>query len=153
MKTESSTKKGKAIEHYLISELLKHDFDVYCPVVDEGIDFIVRDREGGYVDIQVKSRKDKGDFFIKPFKVNENFFIVCHNLTTGDFFMVPSSSFYYNSEEVIKHGIKNRRLSHSYLEKCSYYKGEEGLRLLKRALENPHNKVGASNGRKLLNQA
>ena len=40
-------KKGKAIEHHIISELLKNDFDVFVPVVDTGTDLIIKDREEG----------------------------------------------------------------------------------------------------------
>ena len=60
METTNFTKKGKAIEHFIISELLKNDFDVYTPVVDDGTDFIIKNRQGGFVEIQVKSRNIQG---------------------------------------------------------------------------------------------
>ena len=47
MKTKDNMKKGKAIEHHIISELLKNDFDVFVPVVDTGTDLIIKDREEG----------------------------------------------------------------------------------------------------------
>ncbi|MEK6860459.1 MAG: hypothetical protein AABY07_00670 [Nanoarchaeota archaeon] len=34
----------KAIEHWIISELLRNDFEVYVPALDEGVDFICRDK-------------------------------------------------------------------------------------------------------------
>ena len=75
METTNFMKKGKAIEHYIISELLKHDFDVFTPVVDSGTDFIIRNKEGGFVEIQVKSRniQDSEDlFFIKERNPNQS---------------------------------------------------------------------------------
>ena len=43
MKTTNSMNKGKAIEHYFISELLKNDFEIFVPVLDTGIYLIVKD--------------------------------------------------------------------------------------------------------------
>ena len=56
MITNDSMNKGKAIEHYFISELLKNDFEIFVPVLDKGVDLIIKDREGGLVEVQVKSR-------------------------------------------------------------------------------------------------
>ena len=142
MKTKDNMKKGKAIEHYIISELLKNDFDVFVPVVDTGTDLIIKDREGGLVEIQVKSRDIQNDedvFFIKDFKPNFNFFIVCHNINTGDFFCMPSQKFHQKSNLDEK---KNQRtISYSTIKKHLYARNEEGIALLKKALESKQNRV------------
>tara|TARA_Y100000034_G_C6899253_1_gene415326 strand:- start:1623 stop:1925 length:303 start_codon:yes stop_codon:yes gene_type:complete len=100
MKTTNPMNKGKAIEHYFICELLKNDFEIFVPIVDSGIDMIIKDRGGGFVEVQVKSRiirTNKDRFVIKDFSPKENFFIICHNITTNDFFCMPSSKFHEKS--------------------------------------------------------
>ena len=52
--TESTMKKGKSVEHFLISEFLKRGLDVYLLVVDvHGIDILVRSKTGRTAEIQV----------------------------------------------------------------------------------------------------
>jgi len=142
MKTKDKAKKGKAIEHYIIHELLKNDFDVFVPILDTGVDMIIKDKEGGFVELQVKSREIKGDqdvFFIKDFKPSHNFFIVCHNITTGDFFCMPSKKFYQMSTL----NDKNQRvMTYEKVKGRSYYTlNNEGLALLKKALESERNRL------------
>lgn len=142
MKTTNNMKKGKAIEHLIISELLKNDFDVFVPVIDTGTDLIIKDRGGGLVEIQVKSRDIQDEeyvFFIKDFKPNFNFFIVCHNINTGDFFCMPSQKFHQKSTLDKKKNQKT--LSYSAIKKHLYARNEEGIALLKKALESKQNKV------------
>lgn len=136
MKTESSTKKGKAIEHYIISEFLKNDFDVYVPVVDDGVDLIVRDKKGGFLEIQVKSRKAERDFFIKDFQVKPNFFIICHILDEKIFYVMPSCTFHNKS---ILKADGRRCFNCVTLKKYEAFKNEKGLELLEKALINPEN--------------
>ncbi|MCK5624212.1 hypothetical protein KAI04_00025 [Candidatus Pacearchaeota archaeon] len=142
MITKNNTKKGKAIEYHIISELLKNDFDVFVPVVDTGTDLIIKDREGGLVEIQVKSRDIQSDedvFFIKDFKPNFNFFIVCHNINTGDFFCMPSEKFYQKSN--FNKEKNQRELTNSSLIKHNWCKNNKGVELLKKALESKQNRV------------
>ena len=144
MKTNDSMNKGKAIEHYFISELLKNDFEIFVPVLDKGVDLIIKDREGGLVEVQVKSRviKYKDDcFVIKDFHPQNNFFIICHNITTNDFFCMPSKKFYEKSVEYKEQNKKKRKLPNSSLVKHAWCKNEKGLALLKKALENPKNRI------------
>jgi hypothetical protein len=138
-----NAKKGKAIEHYIISELLKSNFDVYVPVVDlEGVDMIVRG-DKSYVEIQVKSRNIKSpedEFFIKDFSVSTNFFIVCHNLNTNDFWVMPSCIFNRHcSQKKDKSGRIIKGYSSDKLP--DFLKNEEGLRLLKKALVTKQNTI------------
>ena len=144
MKTNNSMNKGKAIEHYFISELLKNDFEIFVPVLDRGIDLIIKDREGGLVEIQIKSRiikKGEDCFAIKDFIPRENFFIICHNISTGDFFCMPSIKFHQKSESYEEQNRKKRKLTNSSLIKHKWCKNEKGLDLLNKALENPRNRV------------
>ena len=147
MKTENSTRKGKAIEYYIISELLKNDFEVFIPVVDEGVDLIIKDRKRGYVDIQIKSRTIKNDddyFSIKDFEPKENFFIICHNINTNEFFVMPSITFHKKSEIYKEKEIIKRKIPYLTLKEYSYHKDEKGLELLRKALENSHNRLPIS---------
>ena len=135
-------KKGKAIEHLIIYELLKNDFDVFVPVVDTGTDLIIKDREGGLVEIQVKSRDIQSDedvFFIKDFEPSHNFFIVCHNLNTNEFFCMPSKKFHEKSE--LDEGKKQRNLTNLKLRKHGWCRDEKGMALLKKALESKQNRI------------
>ena len=137
-----SSKKGKYIEYFIISELLKHDFNVYTPVVDNGTDMIVKDDKGGLVEIQVKSRSirhGRDCFIIKDFEPRFNFFIVCHNLNEDVFYVIPSLLFHKSSKlDMIE---KRRKLSYFEITKYNYYKNEKGIELLKKALTCDENKI------------
>ncbi|MFH1209624.1 MAG: hypothetical protein V1663_02445 [archaeon] len=142
MKTHDSTKKGKAIEHFIISELLKNDFEVFIPVLDIGIDLAIKDKEGGFVEVQVKSRSMNGedcDFVLKDFIPRENFFIVCHNINDNAFFVMPSVIFHRKATDNRKDNPK--RVWYSTIKKYENFKNEKGLDLLKKALENPRNRI------------
>jgi hypothetical protein len=56
---------GKHFEHLLMSKLIKLHFDIFVPLLDKGIDFIVRvgERDNGsprYFEVQVKSVRKEG---------------------------------------------------------------------------------------------
>ncbi len=51
----TSQQTGKRAEFLVFSELIRRGADVYLPIIDIGIDAIVRQRDGTYLDIQVKS--------------------------------------------------------------------------------------------------
>ena len=48
-------RKGKSAELLVFSELVKRGADLYIPIIDMGIDAIVRREDGTHLDIQVKS--------------------------------------------------------------------------------------------------
>jgi len=48
-------KTGKRAEFLVFGELIKRNADVYLPIIDTGIDAIVRREDGTHLDIQVKS--------------------------------------------------------------------------------------------------
>jgi len=49
-----SIEQGTLSEHIFTTELLKRNFDVYLPVIDNGVDCIIKNKNG-YKSIQVKS--------------------------------------------------------------------------------------------------
>jgi len=51
-----SSVKGAIGEYIVIGEFLKLGFDVYLPVVDQGIDCIIRTDNGKFFEIQIKTR-------------------------------------------------------------------------------------------------
>ena len=143
MITSDNTKKGKAIEHYIISKLLEHDFDVFVPIIDKGIDLIIKDREGGLVEIQVKSRTIEREdycFAIKSFEPRHNFFIICHNIKENIFFVMPSNLFHRHSTFNKNRGVFElpySKLKNSY----ACYSNDKGLEFLRKALESKSNRI------------
>lgn len=48
---------GKRIEHYVIGLLLKEQFDVFLPVIDDdAIDVVVKRPDGKFIELQIKAR-------------------------------------------------------------------------------------------------
>jgi hypothetical protein len=48
---------GKRMEYYLIGLMLKEGLDVYVPMVDDdGIDAVVKRKDGSFVEVQIKAR-------------------------------------------------------------------------------------------------
>lgn len=146
MITQNPTKKGKAIEYSLISKLLANDFDIYKPVTDvEGVDMIIKNKEGFYIEIQVKSRtikEERNEFKIKDFKPRQNFFVICHNINKDEFFVLPSYVYDREAKTKMEKGKKMRILAYYSLRKYPYYKNEKGIEFLKdKALANPNNQI------------
>ncbi len=75
-------RKGKSAEYFVFSELIKRGADLYLPVIDIGIDAILRKKDGTYIEIQVKSteKEDQAGYF-NVYNINEHpeekFFIIC----------------------------------------------------------------------------
>ncbi len=139
--TESGMKKGKSVEYYIISELLKNDFDVYIPVVDsEGIDLIVKNKQGTYIEIQVKSRTIKNrqeQFILKEFKPKKDFFICCHNIENNEFWIIPSKIFHEKGR--IKRKSNQRFMPYNQIKRCEDFKNDKGIELLKKRLKRIQN--------------
>ena len=74
--------KGKRAEFYTFGELLKHSADLYLPVIDQGVDAIVRRGNGDCIEIQVKGTEapDQAGYF-NVYDLNnhrdDRFYIVC----------------------------------------------------------------------------
>lgn len=86
-------------ENVVIAEFLKRNFDIYLPVVDRGVDCIVRTSTGNYYEVQIKTRattkRGKHIFEVRGFRVRDNFFIVCYQakLDPDTFWILPSKVF------------------------------------------------------------
>lgn len=50
---------GKRIEYYIIGQMLKEGLDCYVPLVDDdGIDCVIRKKDGTYIEVQIKARSN-----------------------------------------------------------------------------------------------
>ena len=119
--------KGAIGENIVIGEFLKRGFDVYLPVVDRGIDCILRSADGIYSEIQIKMRattkRGKYVFEVRDFEARDNFFIVCYQaaLYPDFFWIIPSKVFKQHGYERPKYGawrlvlnLKKQRLLERY---------------------------------------
>ena len=50
---------GKRIEYYIIGLMLKEGLDCYVPLVDDdGIDCVIRQDNGHFIEVQIKARSN-----------------------------------------------------------------------------------------------
>jgi hypothetical protein len=96
---------GKRAEYSVVAELLKRDFDVYMPLVDDqGIDCIIRLDNKTYLDVQIKARskdaKQSNFFPAMTFKPRDNFYFIFYTEKNNNFWVIPS-------KKVKKLGSKN----------------------------------------------
>ena len=81
----SSRHKGKRAEYYVFGELIKRGLDLYLPVVDIGVDAIIRGDDGSaYVELQVKSTEAEpqaGYFNVYDLEPSTNLFIICVDMS------------------------------------------------------------------------
>jgi len=137
---------GKAAEHAILAELFKHNFSIYTPLADtDGTDAILRHKNGAYLEVQVKSRNITHPthyYTIAPLHPRYNYFVILYNITTNDYFVIPSLT--YKKHCIIKR-IKGRTyhtLMQHYLDTVLVrYKNEEGLDMLKKAILHKNNKL------------
>ena len=86
---------GKEGEFKVIGRLLEKGFEVYLPVVDMGIDCVIR-TDTGYKEIQIKTREKTGRYFfdVHDFEPKDNLFIICYTTTEpNDLWIIPSKDF------------------------------------------------------------
>lgn len=90
-----SAAKGKQGELFIIGKILQKGHEVYLPVIDTGIDFLIDVGDGKYKEIQVKSRDGDPTFSIKSFSPRDNFFVICYlrRRNEDDIWIVPSRVF------------------------------------------------------------
>ena len=96
---------------YVFSELLKQGLEVYKPLVDEGLDALVRLPSGQVIELQIKSAggaggKDPRWFQMPALTPRLQFFIVCIEFADGeiaDAWVFPSMVFHaYASGKKLK---------------------------------------------------
>ena len=91
--------KGVLAENIVIEEFLKRNLDVFRPVVDTGIDCVIRAETGQFYEVQIKARvtrkTGKYVFDVRNFKVKPNFFIVLYQMELHPkvYWIVPSEVF------------------------------------------------------------
>ncbi len=87
---------GKYGEYLAKMEFTKHGFDVYTAEVDDkGIDFVIRNKDNRYYDIQVKSIRTASKIFMRKevFKLRENLYLsllIFKDKEEPTFLLVPS---------------------------------------------------------------
>ncbi len=94
-------KKGRFGEYFVILKLIEKEFDVYPSLVDDkGVDMVVRNANGVYIEIQIKSvwsERNAEWFQIQTQNENppirENFFIICLDKNQNSW-IFPSNVFF-----------------------------------------------------------
>ena len=110
MKAITTQQTGKLAEFLVFGELVRNGADLYLPVIDTGIDAIVRQKDGTYKEIQVKST-EKGWSFHVWFsdKCEEerlkSFFIVCVDMSKQ-----PPETWIFPSKTFKEYATKVKRL-------------------------------------------
>jgi len=109
-----SSVKGKIGENIIIGEFLKWGFEVYLPVVDRGIDCVIRGSSGKFYTIQIKTRATEGKgrnyFYVHNFQPSTDFFIVLYSALTDETYVLPSEVFEKHSSEAYARRGTRRRL-------------------------------------------
>lgn len=134
--------KGAIGEYNVIGELLKQGFDVYLPVVDRGIDCILRLPHGEYCEIQIKTRATmktgKYIFEVRDFESRDNFFIVCYQavLHPNVLWVIPSKVFKQHAHERAKYGTCRLDLNPTRQKLLERYKNNfSQLRVIQHAVK------------------
>lgn len=84
-------------EYYAKMEFASYGLEIYSSEVDDhGVDFIVKDKNGRFCEIQVKSLRNKGYVFVQKSKFdisNKNLYLTLLLFENGrvpDMFIIPS---------------------------------------------------------------
>ena len=50
---------GKRMEYYVMGRMLNEGIDIYVPLIDDnGIDAVVRKKDGTFIELQIKARSE-----------------------------------------------------------------------------------------------
>lgn len=109
--------KGKGVEHFLFSWMIKKGLDVYLPIVDDkGIDAIVRLDSGNFAEIQIKSSSrevkegDRGLFANIHHELSENFWFIFHSEGMERYWLLSSKELIdFTSPQSASDKAKGRR--------------------------------------------
>jgi hypothetical protein len=95
----SSLQLGRYAEYFAKMEFASYGLEVYTTEVDDhGVDFIVKDKNGRFCEIQVKSLRGKGYIFMPKSKFdinNKNLYLtllVFENGKLPDIFLIPAEA-------------------------------------------------------------
>lgn len=90
---------GRYAEYFAKMEFALYGLEVYTTEVDDhGIDFIVKDKQGRFCEIQVKSKTEKGYVFMQKSKFdisNKNLYLTLLVFQDGklpDIFLIPTEA-------------------------------------------------------------
>lgn len=93
----NSLQMGRYAEYFAKMEFASYGLEVYTTEVDDhGIDFIVKDKQGRFCEIQVKSKTEKGYVFMQKSKFdisNKNLYLTLLVFQDGklpDIFLIPT---------------------------------------------------------------
>lgn len=90
---------GRYAEYFAKMEFASYGLEVYTSEVDDhGVDFIIKDKNGRFCEIQVKAKTERGYVFMQKSKFdisNENLYLALLVFETGkfpDIFLIPSEA-------------------------------------------------------------
>lgn len=95
----NSMQVGKYAEYFAKMEFASYGLEVYTTEVDDrGIDFIIKDKNGRFCEIQVKSIRDTGYVFMQKSKfdiTNKNLYLALLIFNVGEMpevFLIPAKA-------------------------------------------------------------
>ena len=104
----TSLQLGRYAEYFAKMEFASYGMEVYSSEVDDhGIDFIVKDKNGRFCEIQVKSLRSLGYVFMQKRKFNienKNLYMVLLIFKKGslpDIFLIPSTAWEEPNEVLV----------------------------------------------------
>lgn len=90
---------GRYAEYFAKMEFASYGLDVYTSEVDDhGVDFVVKDKNGRFCEIQVKAKTEKGYVFMQKSKFdldNKNLYLALLIFETSklpDIFIIPAEA-------------------------------------------------------------
>lgn len=91
---------GKRIEYFIIGRMLKEGLDCYVPLVDDdGIDCVIRQDNGHYIEVQIKGRSkdvkmgDAALFAALEHEPRDNYFFVFYSERLEKTWILSSEEF------------------------------------------------------------
>ncbi|MFJ7887273.1 DUF4365 domain-containing protein [Lysinibacillus xylanilyticus] len=101
----NSLQVGKYAEYFAKMEFASYGLEVYTAEVDDrGIDFIIKDKNGRFCEIQVKSLRSTGYVFMQKSKfdiTNKNLYLALLIFNVGempDVFIIPAQAWEFPNE-------------------------------------------------------
>ena len=138
-------KRGHFGEYFCEMQFILYGLEVYKPSIDDrGIDFIVRNQNGVFFDIQVKSITDYTNIKISRNKfdiTNEHLYLVAVQFVKDgedpELYIIPSKEWakpdnkFYDSTENVKEPQYGLRLLKGNLDSFQKYRFEEYIEIIK----------------------
>ena len=99
---------GKRMEYYVMGRMLKEGIDIYVPLIDDnGIDAVVRKKDGTFIELQIKARSEDvvfGDaalFAAITHEHRENYFFAFYSARMEKIWIM-------SSEEFVQESVQNK---------------------------------------------